>query len=291
MFDQETFAVCTVAIIVVTSIYSWLGFRNPGFCEEHLFSVREILAGKQYPRLFTSALLHADWGHLVLNMLSLYLFGSHIEALVGVWKYLGIYWSAVLGGNLLSLWIHRQHEYRAYGASGGVCGIIFSYIFLAPGGGVVVFPLPISIPAWLYAILFFIGSVVAFKRQKDNIGHDAHLGGAIIGLWITAILEPQILEQQPKLFVALSGLAVLFFVYLVKNPLLLPLGHWWPIGRGREATKKVRPAVPAGTEKLDAVLEKISRSGINSLTRRERALLENASKEFRRRPNQRTSDS
>lgn len=280
MFANEPLGACTVAIIIVTSIYSWIGFRDPVFREKHLFSVREILAEKQFHRLFTSALLHADWNHLLLNMVSLFLFGRGIEMLLGFKWFLVIYLAAVLGGSALSLLIHRHHEYKAYGASGGVCGLIFSYIFLFPGGGVVLFPLPVPIPAWLYAILFFVGSVVAFKRQADNIGHDAHLGGAIIGMWTTALLEPGIIRLHPKLFLAISALSVLLFVYLVKNPLFLPLSSFlpaWPkVKRGNQTQPRDE------TPELDTVLEKISRSGINSLTAKESALLKSASEKFQR---------
>lgn len=283
MFTNAPWFSCTVAIIVVTSIYSWIGMRDPAFREKHLFSVREMLAEKQFYRLFTSALLHGDWNHLLLNMVSLWLFGSGIELLLGVREFLVLYLAAVLGGSALSLWIHRHHEYRAYGASGGVCGLVFSYIFLFPGGGIVVFPLPVSIPAWLYAILFFVGSILALKRQADNVGHDAHLGGAIIGLWTAAAMEPGIVRLQPKLFLTISVLSVLFLLFLAKNPLFLPLSSFLP-ARLRLKDRSRGPRQPlAKPVELDAILEKISRSGLNSLTRRERALLNSASEDYRRR--------
>lgn len=282
MFPHESFATATVAIIALTSIYSVIGFRDPVFCERHLFSVREILAEKQYHRLFTAALLHADWGHLLLNMLTLFLFGCDIERLMGVTQFLVIYLAAILGGSAVSLWVHRHHEYQAYGASGGACGLVFSHVFLFPGGSVVMYPLPVPIPTWLYAIAFLIGSFLALKRQADNIGHDAHLGGAIIGLWTTAALHPGIVRQQPKLFVAISALSVLLFVYLVKNPLFLP--PWSFLPRTWRFTKGPPRPPPARDEsqELDAILEKISRSGMDSLTRDEKALLNSASEKYRR---------
>ena len=281
---SESLAPCTVAIIVLTSICSLLGFRDPAFRERHLFSVREILAGKQYHRLFTSALLHADWNHLLLNMVSLFLFGRGIEWLLGVRQFLLIYLVAVLGGGALSLWIHRHHEYQAYGASGGVCGLIFSYIFLFPGGSIVVFPLPVPVPAWLYAILFLVGSILALKRQADNIGHDAHLGGAVIGLWTTAVLNPEVIRLHPKLFLAISTLSVVFFVYLVKNPLFLPLSSILPAWPQREGKPRKPPSSRDDALELDAVLEKISRSGMDSLSRAEKSLLNSAAEKYRHRP-------
>ena len=283
MFTQEPLATCTVAIIVVTSIYSLIGFRDPAFRDKHLLSVREILAEKQYHRVFTSALLHADWNHLLLNMLTLFLFGPDIELSLGVKEFLLIYLAAILGGSALSLWIHRHHEYQAYGASGGVCGLVFSYVLLFPGGSIVLFPVPIPVPAWLYAILFFVGSILALKRQTDHIGHDAHLGGAIIGLWTTAALEPGIVQLQPKLFLMISALSVLFFIYLVKNPLFLPFASFLPAKPRLSVKSMKKPQSHDNTLELDAILEKISRSGIDSLSRDEKASLNSASEKYRKR--------
>jgi hypothetical protein len=208
-------------------------------------------------RLFTAAFLHADWNHLLLNMVSLYLFGRHVEMFLGIVRFLAVYLAAIVGGSFLSLCIHRHHEYHAYGASGGVCGVIFSYIFLFPGSSIFMFPMRVSIPAWLYAILFFIGSFLALKRQADHIGHDAHLGGAIIGLWTTTALEPWIVSPQPKLFLAISTLSVVLFVYLVKNPLFLPLSSY-ATAKPQPKTKSRKLTKVCDETELDAVLEKKS---------------------------------
>ena len=277
----DTFAFCTVAIILVTVIYSWMGFRDPGFGEKYMFALPEVLAGKEYYRVFTSALLHANWNHLAFNMISLLLLGSPLEHHLGSGHFLLIYFAAILGGSLLSLWIHRHHEYRAYGASGGVCGVVFSYVLLAPNGNLGIFLLPIAIPAWLYAILFFVGSFVAMKRDKDNIGHDAHLGGAIIGFWTTAALNPDLVRLHPKIFLTISGLSVLLFVYLLKNPLLLPMKAFLPVQVNTPSAPEPRQKQADSTAALDAILEKISKSGVQSLSQKEKSILDEASKRMR----------
>ena len=283
---NEPIAICTIAIIVLTSVSSLAGFRDTSFRERYLFSIHEILVEKQYYRLFTNGFLHADWNHLLLNMVSLYLFGRHVESFLGVGQFLLIYITAIAGGSLLSLWIHRHHEYHAYGASGGVCGMIFSYIFLFPGSGIILFPLPISIPAWLYVILFIAGSFIALKRQTDNIGHDAHLGGAIIGLWTTAALEPWIVRSQPKLFLGISGLSVLLFAYLVKNPLFLPLSSFRFTWSRRPSSSKQSIDTPD----VDSILEKISAHGIDSLSDAEKSALTSVSRKYRQRANSRKAN-
>lgn len=280
---SEQLAICTVAIIAVTSFFSLLGFRDPVFRDRYIFSVHDVLVEKQYRRLLTSSLLHADWSHLLLNMVSLYLFGRHIEEFLGIGSLLLIYSIAVLGGSLLSLWIHRNHEYRALGASGGVCGVIFGYILLFPDSGIYVFPLPVPIPSWLYAAMFLIGSFLALKRQADNIGHDAHLGGALLGLWTTAILEPTIVREHTQLFLTISILFLLAFVYLLKNPMFLSDSSWLTTRFQRSAKPSRIPPSRSEELELDAVLEKISKTGIQSLTSEEKSLLTSVSKKYKRR--------
>ena len=101
--------------------------------ERWIFNPRAILVDKDYHRLYTCGLIHANWTHFAFNAFSFYSFARGIEMLYGPSTMLFIYGCSILGGSLLSLIIHRNHEYRALGASGGVCGIIFASIFLLPG--------------------------------------------------------------------------------------------------------------------------------------------------------------
>ncbi|PYI89212.1 MAG: hypothetical protein DME26_01700 [Verrucomicrobia bacterium] len=137
---------------------------------------------------------------------------QHADALL-VWSFLTVYFASVIGGSLLSLYLHRNHEYYALGASGGVCGIVFASIFLFPGGDVFMMFIPVGIPSWLYAILFLLGEFVGVRTQRTNIGHDAHLGGAIIGLLTTTAYYPEIVTWSPRLYAAVMGLTLVMFVY------------------------------------------------------------------------------
>jgi membrane associated rhomboid family serine protease len=282
MFMDESAAIYTIAIIALTVGCSLIGFRDPGFTERFIFSPFEVLAGKQYYRLVTSAFLHADLNHLLMNMISLFLFGRILEEHIGPWQFLLIYFASVVGGSLLSLWLHRHHAYRALGASGGVCGIVFSYVALYPTG-TILSHFVIPIPAWAYGILFLIGSFIALRRQTDNIGHDAHIGGAVIGLWTTGALQPWAVRENLKWFLILSGVAVVLFFYFLKNPMLLPISAFTEkLGRRREEKRQASPR-RRETMDVDSVLDKISREGMDSLTAEERALLQNVSQKFQSR--------
>ena len=272
---------CTLATICVTVLFSIAAFARPDLEERFIFDPERILAWKQYYRLVTSGFLHADWRHLILNMVSLYFFGPALELWFGVEQFLAIYLGSIIGGNLLSLYVHRHHEYRAYGASGGVCGLIFAHILLWPAGSISFFMLPVGIPGWLYAILFMAGSFYAMKARKDNIGHDAHLGGAIVGLLITAALQPQVVRQNWQIFCLILSAAVALLVYLWVNPLMLS-AEWQGPFRATKHGSNV-PQHKRAEMELDVVLEKVSAQGMNSLDKDELACLHAASEKLQRR--------
>ncbi len=284
---------CNGLVILVTSVVSYLGFRNSEVRQRYLFEPESILAGKQYYRLVTSGFLHADWSHLFLNMLTLYWFGSGVEAFVGSTRYLMVYFGAIVGGSLLSLYVHRHHVYQAYGASGGACGLIFAHILLFPWSRIMVFPLPYYIPTWLYAIGFVVGSFYALKRGKDNIGHDAHLGGALVGFLIAAALVPAAVRYNFRIFLLLLGLNLGVLIYLWFNPLFLPSESFLDRGCSAEPKRwRVIRRRPAPRQlKVDDILEKVSKSGIHSLSAEEKAALTRTSEKYRRRADSKKPES
>jgi membrane associated rhomboid family serine protease len=288
---NEPLALCNSVVILMTCVSSFLVFRNRAAEAKYIFHPESILAGKQYYRLVTSGFLHADWPHLIWNMVSLYFFGNLVELLFGKVVFLAVYFGAIVGGNLLSLYVHRHHDYYAYGASGGVCGMIFAHILLLPGTGVFVYFIPIAVPGWLYAIIFLVGSFVAMRRARDNVGHDAHLGGAIVGLLIAAALYPSAAMDNWKIFASVLAISMALLAYLWINPLFLPLSGF----RGRWLSSRSRkPDLPNHRREqleVDAVLDKVAKGGIHSLTAKERALLDNVSGKYRRRAQSKRPDS
>jgi membrane associated rhomboid family serine protease len=214
-------ALTNLVVIAVTIYFSYRGFTDKSWLDRHLFSAQSILRDRQYYRLISSGAVHADWMHLIFNMFSLYSFGSAVEIVFGPVTFLATYLAGIVGGNLLALLIHRKEDYRALGASGGVCGVIFACIFLLPGGYVQVFPIPIPIPAYIYAVGFMLFSYYGIRTQRGNIGHDAHLGGTIIGLLTATLLHPSIVPKNPVLYPVVMSLAVLLLAFLYIKPLAL----------------------------------------------------------------------
>jgi membrane associated rhomboid family serine protease len=279
---NEPLALWSLLLIGVTCAVSYAGFRSREVEQRYIFRPESILADKEYYRLVTSAFLHSGWNHLLWNMVALYLFGRTLEWSLGARDLLLIYFGSVIGGDLLALYVHRHHEYLAYGASGGVSGIIFAYLLLIPGAGIqVYFVMPI--PGWLYAIGFIVGSFIAMKRAKDNIGHDAHLGGAIVGLLIAAALHPQAALYNWTIFLLVLVPAILVLVYLWVNPLFLPIPSFLARPFAAKRQRSSLPTYKQESMRVDALLEKIARRGVDSLTDEERAFLQRVSSKYQRR--------
>jgi len=204
----------TYLTIGITSLVSFYAFSNRSFMEKCEFSTGDIAGSKEYYRIFSSFFIHANTGHLVFNMFSLYAFAMEIEMKYGSASAAYIYLLSGTVSGLLSLCIHRKDKnYRALGASGAVCGIIFASIFLIPGGSIIVFPIPIPLPAWAYALLFVFGSIYASGRMAGGIAHDAHLGGALAGIFTAGTIDPHALTSDYPLLAAAVIPILLFFVF------------------------------------------------------------------------------
>lgn len=214
--DFDVNKIVPILIIALTAITSIKGFDDMAFFDRYKFNVGAILgAPKQWDRLITSATLHGDYMHLIFNMLTLYFFSDIIIIVFGLWKYLAIYILAIIGGGLLSLWMHRKESYySAIGASGGVVGILFAAIAIEPNMGIYMFLIPIAIPGWIFGIAYLGYSIYGMQSGHGNIGHDAHLGGAAIGL-IMAILFKPILLHTNMLYIGIMIIPLIVLTYFV----------------------------------------------------------------------------
>ena len=84
--------------------------------------------------------------------------------------------------------------YNAVGASGAVAAVVFSSIILYPTGKIFLFLIPVPIPAPIFGVLYVGYEYYMAKRSNDNIGHDAHLWGALFGVIFTIALKPGLIN-------------------------------------------------------------------------------------------------
>lgn len=205
-----------ILIIALTVISSIKGFNDMAFFDRLKFNVGAILGNsKQYDRLITSAFLHGDWMHLIFNMLTLYFFSDVIIYYFGAWQYLTIYFLSIIGGGLLSLLVHRrEYYYSAIGASGGVVGILFAAIAINPFNEIYIMFIPIGIPGWIFGIVYLLYSIYGMRNAVGNVGHDAHMGGAAIGLALAVILDPALLMEN-GLYIGIMVVPLIILAYIV----------------------------------------------------------------------------
>ncbi len=201
--------------IAVTAIVSFIGFQNPAFFEKYKFNVSAVVYKKEYIRLLSAGFLHADITHLLFNMLTLYFFGPIVLEAFGDIGFVIIYIGSILLGNLFSLYLYKnQGWYSAIGASGGVSGILFAAIAIFPQIGIYFFFIPIPIPGYIFGLLYFGYSVYSMinPRAGDNIGHAAHMGGAVLGLVYAVAVEPAQAVQN-ALYLAIMFLPLIYLAY------------------------------------------------------------------------------
>ena len=182
----------TIIIIVITVLVSLAAFNDANLINKLILYPR-IMNGdpKEYYRFLTSGFIHGDFNHLLFNMFTLYSFGRVVEEFMGSGQmFLLLYLSGIIISSLPAFFKNRNNsQYRALGASGGVSSILFFSIYFAPWSKIGIMFLP-GIPAILFGVLYIIYCIYMSKRGNDNIGHDAHLMGALYGLLFALILDP-----------------------------------------------------------------------------------------------------
>ena len=184
----------TILLVIATVAVSWLAFNNPRLLERLLLWPPAIERRHQYDRLLTHGFVHADWQHLLFNMITLYFFGRAVEGLfasyIGPVGFVLFYLSAILVA-ILPTYLRHRHDphYRSLGASGAVSAVLFAYILIAPWSLIFVFFLPV--PAIVYAVLYIGYSIWMDRQGTDNVNHSAHLWGAGYGVLFTLMMEPR----------------------------------------------------------------------------------------------------
>ena len=187
-----------ILILAVTCIVSFIAFNNRRVMDDLILWPPAIERRREYYRLLTYGLVHADGSHLLFNMLTLYFFGRAMapfyDASLGAFGFALFY----LGGLVVSilptyLKNRRNANYHSLGASGAVSAVLFGYILLAPWSRIIVLVIPM--PVIIYAVLYTAYSIYMDRRGIDNVNHSAHLWGAAYGVVFTILVNPAVLPH------------------------------------------------------------------------------------------------
>lgn len=240
-------------------------FTGPWFGATFAFTPDRV--AQQWWTFGTYLFLHDGFFHLALNLWFLYLFGRAVEEEMGSWFGL-YYFFCGLGGAALSFALAAfAPTGPIVGASGAVLGVALAFALRWPDAEILLFPIPVPIKAkWLVIFFAALDLLPAVFRINDGIAHFAHLGGLLFGfLYIKGedavvrrarLAMRRAAERRPKRPRRRS----------------LPAAPERPVSHRRPRTVE---------SELDRVLDKISASGLDSLTPEERRVLDEASRQLR----------
>jgi membrane associated rhomboid family serine protease len=185
-----------VLLLLVMFVLSVIAFEKPTLKENLLLHPYRVVREKRYFTLLTSIFVHNDWLHLIFNAVTFYFFAIPLEQIVGVEFFLMIYFGSLLASSIPDVLMEwRNPSFRTLGASGAISGAMFAFILHAPSSTISLFLLPVGIPAPIFALLYLAYTYYASKQGMDNINHNAHLWGALAGIVITILFEPDVLSN------------------------------------------------------------------------------------------------
>ena len=229
--------------------------------------------------LATYAFLHAGFLHLLFNMILLFFFGPAVEERMGGRSFAAFYFTCGVGGAIFALIITslRSADPSAalpiVGASGAVLGVALAFAMNWPNAPVYIFPLPMPIKVkWLVGFLAAVNLLAVLGNAGGRVAWPVHVGGLLFG-FIYLKSEKGILQrtrQTVRRQLLRQGEAER---HRIKEPMTAA-----QTGRRERASGSSVKRY----DEMDRVLDKISQSGLESLTPEERKVLDDASRKLRK---------
>ncbi len=247
-----------VLLIVNVTVFllRWVVNSRMNGAFDLIFGLSDLLYRDGFAwQIVTYMFLHGSGWHILLNMLILYMLGTEVERSLGTRNFLAVYFvSGILGG---LGWLLLSDSGICIGASGAVYGLLGAYVALFPKRMITVlifFVLPVTLRAWMLgAILAGIEfMMVTAGNPASRIAHSAHLAGLVAGYVFAFVVFRE------------GGFKIRI---LPKEP------------RNRPGLKVLRreDASDVTSQEVDRILDKIAHEGMQSLSAKERAVLERAS--------------
>lgn len=247
-------------------------------------------------QLVSYMFLHANLPHIFFNMYSLWMFGGVIERTLGRNRFLVFYFISGIGAGLcqilMQLFTADSDLAATIGASGACYGILLAFGLFYPNQRVILLFPPIPIKAkWLVIGYAILEAYLAFNTNS-NIAHLAHLGGMLFGLlclynwrlwplskygfdrWDRMYVEEKKLNMFQRLWRDFKGL--FHFRRRPKMKVYKPSQYDRSASQSAQDAAANSPTPPRSPEeqaRIDAILEKVRRSGYASLTADEKRIL------------------
>lgn len=195
-FPVTFYLIAANILISLAALYVHPPMVDAGYLKPY----RTVRENKWY-ELFTSGFLHANLGHLFVNMFTLYFFGPVMERVVGSPYFLGLYLTGLIVAGIPSVIKFKDNpDYATLGASGAVGSVLFAFILLFPLESIYLFFIPIPIPAFVFAILYLIYSMYESKQERGKINHEAHVAGALWGMIYLVLFVPNTVDHILTVF-------------------------------------------------------------------------------------------
>ncbi|MGB3465213.1 MAG: rhomboid family intramembrane serine protease [Cyclobacteriaceae bacterium] len=193
----------TLVIIAITSLISYQAFNNRNLMQKLIHNPYKVKHQREYHRLLTSGFIHANFTHLLFNMLTLFFFGPMVEKILmqiygpvtgGVF-FVVFYLIAIIISDISSVIKYGDSPgFNSLGASGAVSAVLFYSILFDPLRELLLYFI-LPIPGFILGALYLVYSYWEGRRMAGNINHNAHLYGAIAGIAFAIISYPGVLVR------------------------------------------------------------------------------------------------
>ena len=224
-----------------------LGYPDP-FTKLFWFHPADTFGNLWLWQLFTYTFLHSiyDPWHLIINMFVLWMFGADVERTLGTKKFLTLYFTAGVFSAFLCALLSPGSA--LLGASGAIFAIEVAFAMFFPEATIILFIFPIKAK---HLVMIFAGitALNCLMPSGGNIAYYAHLGGLLYG-----------------------------FLFVRYEPRLRGMIEIW---QARQRERVVRENVEV-RRRVDMILEKVNRVGMENLTKKELDFLQNASKRYKK---------
>jgi membrane associated rhomboid family serine protease len=187
----------TYTIIGLTVLISLLAMNRERMMQNLMMNPYRIKRNREYYRFLTSGFIHINHVHLLFNMFSFYFFGTLIERIfstvfgaAGGVYFIALYLLAIIVSDVPTYFKQKDNpQYNSLGASGGVAAVIFAFIIFEPLQ-LICFFIVMCMPGFIIGILFIAISYYQGRKASTAINHEAHLFGALFGLFFCIITYP-----------------------------------------------------------------------------------------------------